>query len=330
MGNSLLETKVAGAAAFAKFMTVLQAVADAAAAHRGGAGARLRYPRPTVYRILAALAEQGMLMESGGAYRLGPRLLQLASRSWSQFDLRAALAPELQALRDATGETVHLAVPAGAEMVYIDKLESPVRCAWCRAWARAWPCIPAPWARPTWPRWARPSANGCWTDCRWKRACRPRWPACRPARRAGRDRARGYAVDDEENEPGIVCYGVALRDAGGRRWPASASARCCSAAATIRNPPISIPCCGCACGRRQTRHAASGIRRCLIGAPAAIHSKEPHERFRRFPRLQAGRPAGRQGGARAATPTRPPPPMRPRSRWPPAAPRWNSPGPSRA
>ena len=29
MGNSLLETKVAGAAAFAKFMTVLQAVADA-------------------------------------------------------------------------------------------------------------------------------------------------------------------------------------------------------------------------------------------------------------------------------------------------------------
>ena len=37
-------------------------------------------------------------------------------------------------------------------------------------------------------------------------ALRARWP--RPP--------RGYAVDDEENEPGIVCYGVALRDAGGR------------------------------------------------------------------------------------------------------------------
>ena len=41
MGNSLLETKVAGAAAFAKFMTVLQAVADA----QPPTGARLRYPR---------------------------------------------------------------------------------------------------------------------------------------------------------------------------------------------------------------------------------------------------------------------------------------------
>ena len=76
MGNSLLETKVAGAAAFAKFMTVLQAVADAQQPPTAAALARAcGYPRPTVYRILAALAEQGMLMESGGAYRLGPRLL---------------------------------------------------------------------------------------------------------------------------------------------------------------------------------------------------------------------------------------------------------------
>ncbi|MGE4434797.1 IclR family transcriptional regulator, partial [Achromobacter sp.] len=120
------ETKVAGAAAFAKFMAVLQAVADAPQPPSAAALARrCGYPRPTVYRIVAALAEQGMLAETGGAYRLGPRLLALASRAWSQFDLRATLAADLRALRDATGETVHLAVPAGAEMIYIDKLESP-------------------------------------------------------------------------------------------------------------------------------------------------------------------------------------------------------------
>ncbi|KAG1448624.1 hypothetical protein G6F57_016811 [Rhizopus arrhizus] len=66
-----------------------------------------------------------MVAETGGVYRLGTRLMSLASRAWSQFDLRAALAPDLQALRDATGETVHLAVPAGQVMIYIDKLESP-------------------------------------------------------------------------------------------------------------------------------------------------------------------------------------------------------------
>ena len=52
MGNSLLETKVAGAAAFAKFMTVLQAVADAQQPPTAAALARAcGYPRPTVYRI---------------------------------------------------------------------------------------------------------------------------------------------------------------------------------------------------------------------------------------------------------------------------------------
>src|SRR5690606_29373477 len=29
-------------------------------------------------------------------------------------------------------------------------------------------------------------------------------------------RRHGYAIDNEENEPGIVCYGVALCDAAGR------------------------------------------------------------------------------------------------------------------
>ena len=217
MGNSLLETKVAGAAAFAKFMTVLQAVADAQQPPTAAALARAcGYPRPTVYRILAALAEQGMLMESGGAYRLGPRLLQLASRSWSQFDLRAALAPSCRRCATPPARPCTWRCPPAPRWSISTSWKVPVRCAWCRAWARAWPCIPAPWARLIWPRWARPSANGCWTDCRWKRACRPRWPACRPCASRWPRPPRGYAVDDEENEPGIVCYGVALRDAGGR------------------------------------------------------------------------------------------------------------------
>ena len=302
MGNSLLETKVAGAAAFAKFMTVLQAVADAQQPPTAAALARAcGYPRPTVYRILAALAEQGMLMESGGAYRLGPRLLQLASRSWSQFDLRAALAPELQALRDATGETVHLAVPAGAEMVYIDKLESPgpVRMV---SRVGAGVALHSSAVGKAYLAALGEAERERLLDGLPLEARMPSTLASLPALRAAlaETAARGYAVDDEENEPGIVCYGVGCATRAAGRWPASASARCCSAAATIRNPPISIPVAAARCGRRQTRHAASGIRRCLIGAPAAIHSKEPHERFRRFPRLQAGRPAGRQGGARAA------------------------------
>lgn len=218
MGNSLLETKVAGAAAFAKFMTVLQAVADAQQPPTAAVLARAcGYPRPTVYRILAALAEQGMLMESGGAYRLGPRLLQLASRSWSQFDLRAALAPELQALRDATGETVHLAVPAGAEMVYIDKLESPgpVRMV---SRVGAGVALHSSAVGKAYLAALGEAERERLLDGLPLEARMPSTLASLPALRVAlaETAARGYAVDDEENEPGIVCYGVALRDAGGR------------------------------------------------------------------------------------------------------------------
>ncbi|EHK67811.1 IclR family transcriptional regulator [Achromobacter arsenitoxydans] len=212
------ETKVAGAAAFAKFMTVLQAVADAPQPPTAAGLARTcGYPRPTVYRIVAALAEQGMVAESGGLYRLGPRLMSLASRAWSQFDLRAALAPELQALRDQTGETVHLAVPAGREMIYIDKLESPGPV---RMVSRVGASVAL-----------HSSAVGkaylaALDEASRERLLRdlplpgrmPSTLTSLPALRAalGAAAAHGYAVDNEENEPGIVCYGVALCDAAGR------------------------------------------------------------------------------------------------------------------
>ena len=139
---------------------------------------------------------------------------------------------------------MHLAVPAGAEMVYIDKLESPGPV---RMVSRVGAGVALHSSAVGKAYLAGEAERERLLDGLPLEARMPSTLASLPALRAAlaETAARGYAVDDEENEPGIVCYGVALRDAGGR-WPASASARCCSAAATIRNPPISIPCCGCA------------------------------------------------------------------------------------
>ncbi|WP_133651128.1 IclR family transcriptional regulator [Paraburkholderia flava] len=117
-----------GTAAFSKFMAVLQLIADAAEPPTIAQLATLSgYPRPTVYRIVGALIAEGLVIERphGATFELGPRLLTLASRSWERSDLRVAATDALQALRDATQETVHLAVRSGTEMVYIEKLESP-------------------------------------------------------------------------------------------------------------------------------------------------------------------------------------------------------------
>ncbi|EJL86753.1 transcriptional regulator [Herbaspirillum sp. CF444] len=121
-------TKIAGTAAFSKFMAVLQLIADQETPLSiAQLSVQSGYPRPTVYRILAALMAEGMVVENPRTkhFELGPRLINLASKSWAKSDIRTAAIDALHTLRDATRETVHLAVPSDNGMVYIEKLESP-------------------------------------------------------------------------------------------------------------------------------------------------------------------------------------------------------------
>ena len=126
--QNLKTGQVTGTASFSKFVQVLQLISDlpppvvmAKLVLASG------YPRPTVYRIVAALAAEKFIQENPrtGAFELGTRLLQLASKSWGRSGLRLVSVDVLKNLRDTTGETVHLAVPSGQQMVYIEKLESP-------------------------------------------------------------------------------------------------------------------------------------------------------------------------------------------------------------
>jgi IclR family transcriptional regulator, KDG regulon repressor len=116
---------VQGAASFSKFMTVLQIIAESPGTlDIAQLTKRARFPRGTVYRLVSALTAEGLITQSGenGTFRLGPRLLQLAAKTWEDSDLRTIAREFLVSLRDATDEAVHLAVPSNDRMVYIDKL----------------------------------------------------------------------------------------------------------------------------------------------------------------------------------------------------------------
>jgi len=62
--------------------------------------------------------------ETGG-YRAGIRLFELAARQLHLLDLRRVAAPAMRQLADTTGETVHLSVLDGLEVIYIEKIDSP-------------------------------------------------------------------------------------------------------------------------------------------------------------------------------------------------------------
>ncbi|AWN15421.1 IclR family transcriptional regulator [Salinisphaera sp. LB1] len=83
-------------------------------------------PKATVNRLLATLGGQGLvrLDAEDRCYRPGFGLLSLAAGTWAGLDIRRAAAPEMAALLAELGETVHLAVLEGDEIIYLDKLES--------------------------------------------------------------------------------------------------------------------------------------------------------------------------------------------------------------
>jgi IclR family KDG regulon transcriptional repressor len=214
------DARVAGTAAFSKFMAVLQLIADADEPQTiAQLATQSGYPRPTVYRIVAALVAERMAIESlrGGTFELGPRLMTLASRSWERSDLRVAAIDALQKLRDATQETVHLAVRSGAEMVYIEKLESPhaVRMA-SRIGTRV--TLYSSSVGKAYLASLEPAARDALLQGLTLARFTPNTIVDRDGLRAELDatRERGHSEDREENEAQIFCYGCAIRGADGR------------------------------------------------------------------------------------------------------------------
>lgn len=86
---------------------------------------RAGLPRSTAHRITASLTEEGLLERAGPGVRLGVRLFEIGQRVPRQRVLRDTARPYLHDLREATRQTVHLAILEGSEVVYVDILISP-------------------------------------------------------------------------------------------------------------------------------------------------------------------------------------------------------------
>lgn len=89
------------------------------------AARRLGIAKSSAHRLLATLAAEGFLERlPGGQYRLGITLWELGSRMIHGIEIRDVAHPVLEALRNKTNETVHLARLDGNEVVYLDRFES--------------------------------------------------------------------------------------------------------------------------------------------------------------------------------------------------------------
>jgi IclR family transcriptional regulator, KDG regulon repressor len=173
--------------------------------------------KTSVYRYINTLLEGGYVQNDGeGRYQLGNKILELGSQKLRQMPLRETAHPFLIELNAQTEMTVHLCVLDGHNVVYIDKIEShrtlPIMSrigsrapVYCTAVGKA-------------------LLSGLPTDQvvsilkgmdLEKRTPKTITDPIKLLEEIKRTAERGYAIDNEEHEPGIKCFAAPIRGYGG-------------------------------------------------------------------------------------------------------------------
>lgn len=174
----------------------------------------LGLPKSTVHRALATLGRAGFAERAGrGRYRLGLEFVRLAFEFQEERDDARLVEPALEALAERFGETAHYAILDDAEVVYLAKVvprRQTVRMtstvggrnpAHCTGIGKALLAHALPDAEAVERFVAEHGPLAART---------PRTLVAAPklAAELGRTRERGYALDREESEPGVVCLAV--------------------------------------------------------------------------------------------------------------------------
>ena len=92
---------------------------------------RLDLTRSNTHRTLQTLIHAGYLQRDPvtGGYGCTLKLFEMGARQLASLDVRTLAGPFLRSLASETGETVHLSVLDGMDVVYVDKIDSaqPIR-----------------------------------------------------------------------------------------------------------------------------------------------------------------------------------------------------------
>lgn len=105
-------------------ISVLSVLSDGRPRTLGELSEEVALNNSTTFRLLSTLASHNYVERDSqtSKYTLGIACLELARSYQASNTLRRASLTELQALRDETGETIHLAVLDHMEVVYLEKL----------------------------------------------------------------------------------------------------------------------------------------------------------------------------------------------------------------
>ncbi|HLT57565.1 MAG: IclR family transcriptional regulator [Limnochordales bacterium] len=200
-------------AAVGKALDVLEALRDAERLSLAELSERVGQPRSSLFRILDTLECRGYVehLPDVDGYALGLAAASLAGRHTVSAALRRVARPVLTELAEELGETVNLGMLLGAEVVYVDMVESHYAMRMNVTIGSRSPAHSTSLGK------ALLAFAGPEVDL--QRLLPPALPAMTPNTITDREqllkelkvvRARGWSLDDEENEPGARCVGAPI------------------------------------------------------------------------------------------------------------------------
>lgn len=175
---------------------------------------QLELPKSSAFVLLTSLEQLGYLTrDTAGHYRLTSRMFELGVRAMRNLDVTDVSVPHLEKLRDTTAMTVHLAGRDHSSVIYLHKIDGPgfVRfdtyvgkrasihlTAVGKALAAFLP---------------NDEIDRIADDLDFSRGTGKSMKSARALKmNLKKIRERGYAMDDEEEEPGVRCVAAPIRD----------------------------------------------------------------------------------------------------------------------
>jgi len=180
---------------------------------------RLSLHKSTIHRLLAVLDRHGLIRRSPDTakYALGLRLFELGSHAVRGLKLRDQAQPFLDRMVRETGETAHICVLDGGDMVSIANADGPRTLRIPATVGRRTPAYCSAVGKAMLAYQPQPVLDKA-LAVRPMRAHTPKTLVTRAALIANlrQVRVRGYAIDDEEIEKGLRCVGAPVRDYSGQ------------------------------------------------------------------------------------------------------------------
>lgn len=179
---------------------------------------RVELNKSTTHSLLKTLQKHGYLQQDAdsGKYKLGLKLFERGNVAISNLDIRSVSRKYLLDLSRKTGHTLHLVVLDGKEGVYIDKIEGTTANVLYSGIGRRAPFHSTGVGKALVAFKTEQELEKILDGYVFEK----RTPNTITNKRdfleeAGNIRAQGYSFDKEENEPGISCIAVPIRNHSG-------------------------------------------------------------------------------------------------------------------